>query len=371
MTGLLEIRESLKNFYVKNEIYLNPLIKFLVALISLGIINGSMGYMKLLTHITVVLVISLICSLLPKNFIVIAAAFYIIVHSYALALECAIVMLAVLMIMFLLYFRFSPKDTLVVLLVPLFCMLRIPFVMPVVLGLVSGPASIVSLSCGTVVYYIIKFMSDNIGIFSASDAQTGSQKFRVMMDGILDNKTMLIAVIVFALTLVIVYTLRKSSMDHSWTIAIFTGIAVSVVLFLVCEFLFELQISVIATVIGGIVSLILAMVVEFFEFNLDYNRTEIVQFEDDEYYYYVKAVPKNVIMAPEKTVKRINKQQKNRVVRPSQKHTVPRASMAGKANISGKAIEKSIKEKGQNTKTIKTANGVARSTVSGQNMEKK
>ena len=107
------------------------------------------------------------------------------------------------------------------------------------------------------------------------------------------------------------------------------------------------------------------MVVEFFEFNLDYNRTEIVQFEDDEYYYYVKAVPKNVIMAPEKTVKRINKQQKNRVVRPSQKHTVPRASMAGKA------IEKSIKEKGQNTRTIKTANGVARSTVSGQNMEKK
>lgn len=362
MTALLEIRENLKSFYVKNEIYLNPLIKFFIALISLGIINGSMGYMDLLNHVTVVLVIALLCSLLPKNFIVIAAAFYILIHSYALALECALVMLAVLMILFLLYFRFSPKDTMVVLLVPLFCMLKIPFVMPVALGLLSGPVSIISLSCGTIVYYIIKFMSDNIGIFSATDAQTGSQKFRVMMDGILDNKTMLIAVIIFALTLLVVYSLRRSSMDHSWTIAIFTGIAVSVVLFLTCEFLFELQISVIGTVIGGIVSLLLCMIVEFFEFNLDYNRTEVVQFEDDEYYYYVKAVPKNAITTQEKTVKKINKQHKNRVVKPSQKHAVPRASMSGKG--SQKITERSSKENPHNSRTIKTANGVSRTTDS-------
>lgn len=32
--------------------------------------------------------------------------------------------------------------------------------------------------------------------------------------------------------------------------------------------------------------------IEFLCFNLDYSRTEKVQFEDDEYYYYVKAVPK-------------------------------------------------------------------------------
>ena len=37
--------------------------------------------------------------------------------------------------------------------------------------------------------------------------------------------------------------------------------------------------------------------------NLDYARTERVQFEDDEYYYYVKAVPKKMVASEEKTVK--------------------------------------------------------------------
>ena len=50
----------------------------------------------------------------------------------------------------------------------------------------------------------------------------------------------------------------------------------------------------------------IGLVLEFFVFSVDYSRTEHLQYEDDEYYYYVKAVPKISIAAPEKTVKRIN-----------------------------------------------------------------
>ena len=38
---------------------------------------------------------------------------------------------------------------------------------------------------------------------------------------------------------------------------------------------------------------------------MDYSRTENVQFEDDEYYYYVKAVPKIGVAVPEKQVMHI------------------------------------------------------------------
>ncbi len=360
MTGLLELRENLKRFYTKNEIYLNPLIKFLAALLSLIIINQAMGYMGMLKSFAIIMVLSLMCSFLPGNFIVVISALYIVLHSYALALECAVVVMAVMLIMFLIYFRFSPKDTMVVLLTPILFILKIPFVMPVALGLVAGPASIISLSCGTVIYYIIKFMTDNLGIFSAADAETGSQKFRVMMDGVLDNKTMLITVIIFAFTLIAVYMIRRTSADHSWTMAIFTGISVSVVLLLICEFLFELQLSVVGTVIGGVFSLLLCLVIQFFEFNVDYTRTELVQFEDDEYYYYVKAVPKNMVTAQEKKVKRINRKPRNGAVKPSKKQAVPRASVAGGQKPGGRQ-ERPL-EKRVNPKVIKTANGVARTT---------
>ena len=341
MTGLLETREYLRSFYAKNEIYVNPVLKFLIALVSLVIINGSMGYMGLLKNPVVVLIIALMCSFMPKNFVVLIGAFWMLLHSFSLAMECALVMAAVFAVMFLLYFRFTPKHTLVVLLTPLMFVLRVPYVMPVAVGLLGTPVAAVSLSCGVVVYYMIKFMADNISVFSAMDAETGSQKFRVMLDGILDNKAMFVTVIVFILTVLLVYTIRRLSIDNAWVVAIVTGLTTNAVLLLVSEFILELQFSVIAIAVGSIVSLGICLLIQLMEFNVDYSRTEIVQFEDDEYYYYVKAVPKNILSAPQKKVKSINKQRKKTPVK-QEKHVT----------------------------TIKTSHGVSRTTVRQDEVKK-
>lgn len=41
-------------------------------------------------------------------------------------------------------------------------------------------------------------------------------------------------------------------------------------------------------------------------FAVDYSRTEYIQFQDDDYYYYVKAVPKITVSAPDVKVQKIN-----------------------------------------------------------------
>ena len=58
-------------------------------------------------------------------------------------------------------------------------------------------------------------------------------------------------------------------------------------------------------IVGSVISTVIALIQQFLFFNLDYSRTERVQFEDDEYYYYVKAVPKIYVTTKEKKVKRI------------------------------------------------------------------
>ena len=65
---------------------------------------------------------------------------------------------------------------------------------------------------------------------------------------------------------------------------------------------------------GTSISFLLGRVLQFFVFNVDYSRTEKVQFEDDEYYYYVKAVPKVTVARAEKKVKQINTQRNGRAV---------------------------------------------------------
>ncbi|MBQ3104850.1 MAG: hypothetical protein IJC59_03190 [Lachnospiraceae bacterium] len=319
MTSVLEAKEYIKSFYFKYEIYVNPVMKLLLALLTFLMINRNMGYMEMLNSFMIVLMAALVCSLLPWNFIVVAAAGFILLHSYALAVECALVVLAVFALMFLLYFRFVPGGTLVVLLTPLLFSFGIPFVIPVAVGLLGTPVSILAIVCGLITAFLIGHMEDNLALLSAQDAESSSQKLRIMIDGVLENKSMLVIMVAFAVTVLLVYVIRRLSIRYAWTFAIVGGILANVILLLVCELLLELNLSVVWILVGSLVSGLICKLIQLMCFNVDYERTEMVQFEDDEYYYYVKAVPKNLVAIPEKQVKKINTQHKKTSVKPTKK----------------------------------------------------
>ena len=59
-------------------------------------------------------------------------------------------------------------------------------------------------------------------------------------------------------------------------------------------------------IVGTIVSTVLVYIIHFFKLTLDYSGVEHAQFEDDVYYYYVKAVPKVTVTAPQVNVKHFN-----------------------------------------------------------------
>ncbi|WWR15525.1 hypothetical protein V1224_13760 [Lachnospiraceae bacterium JLR.KK008] len=308
MTNLLLLKEYLKGIYGKYEIYITPVAKFLLTLITLILINRKLGYMNKINSISVVLVAALLCSFLPMNFIVLIAALFILLHLYAFSLECAIVVLALFLVMFLLYFRFSPKDTVNVILTPICCSLNLPFVVPVSAGLIGTPASAVSVGCGVIVYSILQYISDSVSTLSSMDAENAMQKYRYVVDGLLNNKTMLVMVFAFAVTVLVVYLIRRMSINHSWTIAIIAGMLVCICILFGGDLMLDTNISIVSTVIGAVLSAAAVKFLQFFVFNVDYSRTEYVQFEDDEYYYYVKAVPKITVAKPAKTVKKITSQ---------------------------------------------------------------
>lgn len=310
MTNLLVYKEHLKKFYAKYEIYITPAVKLVLALISLISINGSLGYMEKIKNPALVLIAALMCTFLPYNFIIMIAAIFVVAHMYALAIEAAIVTLVLFLLLFLLYFRFSPKDTLVILLVPVCFAVKIPFVIPVAMGLLAGPASVVSVSSGVIVYYLISTIGNNATQLSGLDAESVMGKLKYIIDASLNNKEMLITVIAFSVTVVLVHFIKRMKVNYAWTIAIVSGILTNIVILFVGDLMFDTNISLLSTILGSVVSLGILQIVQFFTFNVDYNRTEYVQFEDDEYYYYVKAIPKNSVSTPEKKVKNIHTSRK-------------------------------------------------------------
>ena len=305
MTTLLVYREQLKKFYSKYELYITPVMKFLLALLTLIMINNSIGYMGELKRFTVVMVLSLMCSFLPMNFIVFVAAGVTLGHLYKFSLECAGVAFVVFLLLFILYFRFSPRDTIAVLLTPLCFILKIPYVMPIAMGLVGTPVSAVSVASGAIAYYTVSYMTNSASMLNTFEKDETLEKFRYVIDGLLGNKAMFITIVAFAATVVVVYFIRRLSVDYSWTNAMITGALLDVLILLFGDLMYNTKLSIMGVIVGSVVSVLLVKVLEFFIFNIDYSRTEFVQFEDDEYYYYVKAVPKNTVAAPQKRVKTI------------------------------------------------------------------
>ena len=308
MTSLLELKQYIIRFYSKYETYISYVWKFVMALITIGIINNKLGYMQPLNNIAIVLMASLLCAILPANCIVLVAAVFMLGHLYSMAIESALIAVIIFLLMFLLYFRFSPKDTLAVLLTPIFFYLHIPYVMPLAMGLLGLPTSIVSVSFGVIIYYMLTYFSSSANVAKlGTDVEEASNQFQAVLKGILGDKEMMVLIVAFAVCIILVYVIRRTSIDHSWRIAIGTGAISLIVCILIGDLVCETHISFFGVIVGTVISAALMLVVEFFAFNVDYSRTEKVQFEDDDYYYYVKAVPKVTLSAPERRVKRINR----------------------------------------------------------------
>lgn len=307
MMKLLVFREYLKRLYGNYSSYIDPAIRFLLAALTMIVFDMNVGFMPVLKNPAIVVIIALICAFLPTGMTVGIMFVFLVADIYCVSLEIAAVMLGILFIMYILYFRFTPKEGYVLLLMPVLFMLKIPYIMPLIIGLTATPISIVSVTFGTVIYFMISYIGGNATVIS-NTSSSGVKKLTTMLDEMINNKEMYLYIVAFSAIIIVVFLIRRMSIDHAWTIAVVTGGIVGGCLLLIELAVFGVSdvmpIWMVAVMMA--VSIALGVVIQLLILSVDYSRTELVQFEDDDYYYYVKAVPKIKVATQEVTVKRIN-----------------------------------------------------------------
>ena len=110
------------------------------------------------------------------------------------------------------------------------------------------------------------------------------------------------------------YLLYHQSFDHSWYVGIAAGGLFGLVVYLAGGILFDIETGNLTYMFTIPVAVLAACLVQFFRCIIDYSGAENLEFEDDDYYYYVKAVPKiNVIVddfaVADKSMERSTKKQ--------------------------------------------------------------
>ena len=306
MTKIIEIKDKVFRFCAEYDSYLKYLYKFVAAFALFCVINSSIGFMEKISTMPIALLLALICCLLPQSVTIVVAGLLILVNLYALSLEVALVAFLIFALLFLLYFRFAPQEGMLFVLTPIFFKLGIPYILPIGTGLLRKAYSVIAIVCGTVAFYFVDGIHQNITTLGDPVAGGGdgtTVKITVTVSQLIANQEMFLVVGIFTLSAIMVYVIRHLSVDNAWKIAIISGGLVQVSGLLAGYLLFNISEKAVGMIIGNIIAMALGFALEFLFMDLDYERTERVQFEDDDYYYFVKAVPKKMVASTEKTVK--------------------------------------------------------------------
>ncbi len=307
MVGLLVFKEHLKAFYGRYSFIINPLRKFGLALLVFLMLNQNLGFMETLKKPVIPIVLSLLCAFLPLSVLTCLAAVFMLLHLYSLSLELAVITGILVVIAAILYSSFQPGNSALMVVVPLLFFIKIPYVAPLVVGLSFGLSALIPMGIGVFLYYLLTYAKQNAGVLVGSGTIDLTQKYMQILNSLFSNQIMLIMVIAFTAAAIIVYLIRNLSMDYAWSIAIAAGTVAELAVIFIGNSRMDVSLSIGSIAAGVLVSIMLAFIFQFFVFAVDYSRTEFLQFQDDDYYYYVKAVPKVAVSTPDVKVQRINK----------------------------------------------------------------
>ena len=306
MYYLLELREKMKKVYASYNVYIRPAVKFLLALLSFILLNASIGYMSKLNNPFLSILLSVLCAFLPGQLMILVISLFMMAHLYAISAELAVIALCVLVVMYLLYLRFAPKMGYIIIITVMMCGLKLYAAVPIIIGIGLGASSIVPVSFGMLVYVIVKTASEYEAALTNSSVTDTVQHISYLAESFVNDRAFIVMVLAAVVTIIGIACIKKMTIDNAWTYALIAGAVVEFLIYIVGILALHAKFGIVSLILGLIIGIVGGYVCKVLLFSVDYKRTEYVQFEDDEYYYYVKAVPKVTVVNEDVRVKQIN-----------------------------------------------------------------
>lgn len=308
MAALLTFRDEIKNFCSRYDRVVVPLVKFILSLLMYwSIVRLTGGYNETVSGGLVIFLLSVVGAFVGYGLTYALGGVVALVNYLSVNTEIAVSFIVVFLVMYCIYIKFFPKLTWLIMYTPLLFMINMQYILPILAGMFAGPAGMVAMAIGAVFYYFSLNASDYIAELAAAAEETDMvESYRYIFQNLIENKEMILTIVVFAVVLLITYLIYRLSVDYAWYAAVVVGGLFEIILFLVGNVALEASISVGEILLGSVVAIVVGIIVQFFKTVVDYSRVENTQFEDDEYYYYVKAVPKITMAKQQKNVRKIN-----------------------------------------------------------------
>lgn len=306
MTTLLVLKSKVKNFYEKNYHIVRGILKAGLMFGALLIVTGQLDYNEFLGQYWLLALIALLCGVMPDLVSVGIVLLVTCAEISSVSVLLAFTVLTVLVIYLLLFGRMEMKQCYLLVSIPLLSAVHIGYVVPIVAALFASPVMLPAMIMGI----LLQFMMQGVNAYAAAamgteETENVLSSLQYLFEYLLQNRLMMVTILAFCLTFVCVYLIRRGRFKHGYPIAVLVGTIILMSVELLSNIVLDLDLNLVLLTIQVVISMVIAYVIQFFHMTLDYHGTRKLQFEDDEYYYFVTAVPKFKVAVVDKTVTRI------------------------------------------------------------------
>lgn len=292
MEELVKVKNKIRNFIRNFDDIIIPILRLIWSYAVFSVINIHFGYVDLFNRHMVVLLISILCALMPDAFMLFVIGVIMGVNSFSVGIETGLFFIVLFIGMYCVYLRFFPKHLYIILVAFVAMHLAMSGLLPLFIGVIAGIAGIVPAAFGIVLYYYSDVLKDLDTMIKYSSEPDKVESFNYLKDYFKDNKDLLTIIGAFAITIFVTGILYRLSFKYAVYIAIGVGAIMNLISFNIVSKRLHTTVDMNSIFMTTVISLIFVLAFQFCKGFVDYRKTERVQFEDDEYYYYVKAVPK-------------------------------------------------------------------------------
>ena len=311
MKTIYQIRGVICRFFMQYELIAKVLLKFCAYLFIFRQIAGWEGFSSagVLNAFSVHMLLALLCVLLPSRFAVFFAFGIIIYNIYQVSLWGALMAAVILLILYVMVARLCPDETILMILLPLAMKWNIFMIVPLFAGLYMGVFSIIPLVGGVLVWGILRILPAFLS-FSETEIEQLPAAFsdtaNYIIDQLIRNENLIFMMVLCIGVVLVIYLLNKINMNYMRYISLAVGAMVGLICLIVGRVVGMTDTGILSALFVPVFSLAIMVVVEFFHMALNYKMAQRLTFADDEYYYYVQAVPKILGIKNKTEVKRIN-----------------------------------------------------------------
>ena len=303
MTALLELRQKISEVYGRYEAYVRVCTKCLLAFLIFYMIHRQLVSSMQLRAWAEISVFTLVAAVMPIGGLSPLVGVFVVIHMVAISAEAGAIAAAFFVFLLLTYFIFRPKQSVLIAVMCLAGMLNLSGAAAIPIGLLCSPVAVIPAAAGTFVYGMILTLRQNSSVLETAAVRlTSMEKAAYFVKAVWSNERLLLLTAALIITIVVVYLIRKFPYSYAWAIAIAAGTACYVLTILVGNVAFGVTVNLLYLSISIIVGILIACVLHVFCFLLDGPHTEFLEYEDENYVYYVRAIPKYSVARTEKKV---------------------------------------------------------------------